>query len=156
MIQLSSFMQEKLISLDLRSRSKQEVFEEMTDLISQSESVPDREAFLSALKEREAVMTTGIGMGVGIPHARSESIRNLVIAVGISKQGIDFGAVDDQLVRIVFMIGIPARETKLYLQVLAAITRFARKRSNRDALLAARRKEDVYAVFQRFDRASLA
>lgn len=154
MVQLTSFMKEKLICLDLRSRTKKEVFEEMSDLISQSESVPSRETFLSALREREAVMTTGIGLGVGIPHARSDSIKNLVIAVGISKNGIDFGAVDNQLVQIIFMIGIPAKERKLYLQVLAAITRFARKDSNRQRLLSAKTADEVYAAFEEFDSGS--
>ncbi|MCD6328480.1 PTS sugar transporter subunit IIA [bacterium] len=154
MAELTSFMQEKLICLDLKSKTKAEVFEEMSDLISRSESVPDRETFLSALKEREAVMTTGIGMGVGIPHARSDSIERLVIAIGVSQEGIDFGAVDDQLVRVVFMIGIPASEPKLYLQVLAAITRFARKQSNRERLLSAKSEAEVFAVLDDFDRIS--
>lgn len=147
-------MKERLFSLDLNARTKADVFEEMSDLISQSESVPDRGTFIRALREREAMMTTGIGMGVGIPHARSDSIEDLVIAVGLSQEGIDFGAQDGQLVRLVFMIGIPARETKLYLQVLAAISRFARKKGNRDRLLSAKTKDDVYAAFEDFDARS--
>jgi fructose-specific phosphotransferase system IIA component len=147
-------MKERLICLDLESTTKAEVFEEMSDLIAQSASVPDRELFLAALKEREAVMTTGIGLGVGIPHARSDSIQDLVIAVGISSPGIDFGAQDDQLVRIVFMIGVPAKETKLYLQVLATISRFARKESNRERLLSASSEDQVYSVFEEFDAIS--
>ena len=79
MVELTSFMKEKLICLDLKSATKADVFDEMSDVISQSESVPDRDMFLAALKEREAVMTTSLGDGVGIPHARSDSIRKLVI-----------------------------------------------------------------------------
>jgi len=154
MVELTSFIKEKLICLDLKSTTKAEIFEEMTDLISQSESVPDRDTFLAALKEREAVMTTSLGDGVGIPHARSDSIKNLVIAVGISKDGIDFGAEDDPLVQIVFMFGIPTRETKLYIQVLAKISRFARRGSNRERLLSARTADEVFAVFEEFDAMS--
>ncbi|HUT04873.1 MAG TPA: PTS sugar transporter subunit IIA [bacterium] len=151
MVELTSFMKEKLICLDLKSTTKADVFDEMSDIISQSESVPDRDMFLAALKEREAVMTTSLGDGVGIPHARSDSIKKLVIAVGLSRKGIDFGAKDDPLVRIVFMFGIPAKETKLYIQVLAKISRCARKKANRDRLLAAGSKDEVYAIFEEFD-----
>ena len=151
MVELTSFMKEKLICLDLKSATKADVFDEMSDVISQSESVPDRDMFLAALKEREAVMTTSLGDGVGIPHARSDSIKKLVIAVGLSRKGIDFGAKDDPLVQIVFMFGIPAKETKLYIQVLAKISRFARKEANRDRLLAARSEDEVYAIFDEFD-----
>jgi len=151
MVELTSFMKEKLICLDLKSTTKAGVFDEMSDIISQSDAVPDRDIFLAALKAREAVMTTSLGDGVGIPHARSDSIKKLVIAVGLSRQGIDFGTKGDPPVRIVFMFGIPAKETKLYIQVLAKISRFARKKANRDRLLAAKTEDEVYAIFDEFD-----
>ncbi len=154
MVELKSFMKEKLICLELKSATKAKVFEEMSDLISQSEFIPDRDTFLAALKEREAVMTTSLGDGVGIPHARSDSIKSLVIAVGISKDGIDFGAKDDPLVQIVFMFGIPTEETKLYIQVLAKISRFARKKSNRERLLSAQTADEIFAAFEEFDEMS--
>ena len=154
MVELTSFMKERLVGLDLKSITKADVFEEMSDLISQSEFVPDRDMFLAALKAREAVMTTGLGDGVGIPHARSDSIRKLVIAIGISRDGIDFGAKDDPLVHIVFMFGIPTQETKLYIQVLAKISRFARKMSNRERLLSARSADEIFAAFEEFDAKS--
>ena len=154
MVELTSFMKERLVCLDLKSTTKADVFEEMSDLISQSEFVPDRDVFLAALKEREAVMTTSLGDGVGIPHARSDSIRELVIAIGISRGGIDFGAKDDPLVQIVFMFGIPTQETKLYIQVLAKISRFARKSANRERLLSARSADEIFAAFEEFDAKS--
>ena len=155
MVELTSFMNEKLICLDLKSTTKADLFEEMSDLISQSESVRNRDTFLAALKEREAVMTTSLGDGVGIPHARSDSIENLVIALGISRNGIDFGAKDDPLVRIVFMFGIPTRETKLYIQVLAKISRFARREDNRERLLSAKTADEILAVFDESDDMTL-
>ena len=154
MVELTSFMNEKLICLDLKSTTKADLFEEMSDLISQSESIQNRDTFLAALKEREAVMTTSLGDGVGIPHARSDSIDNLVIALGISRNGIDFGARDDPLVRIVFMFGIPTRETKLYIQVLAKISRFARREDNRERLLSAKTADVILAVFEGFEGAT--
>ncbi len=154
MVELTSFMKERLVCLDLKSATKADVFEEMSDLISQSEFVPDRDMFLAALKEREAVMTTSLGDGVGIPHARSDSIRKLVIAIGISQGGIDFGAKDDPLVKIVFMFGIPTQETKLYIQVLAKISRFARKMDNRERLLSVRSADELFAAFEEFDAKS--
>ncbi|MBN1591863.1 MAG: PTS sugar transporter subunit IIA [Candidatus Coatesbacteria bacterium] len=151
MVELTSFMKGKIVCLDLKSETKADMFEEMSDLISHSEFVPDRREFLDALKEREAVMVTSLGDGVGIPHARCDSIQQLVIAVGISRKGIDFGAKDDPAVRIVFMFGIPTQETKLYIQVLAKISRFARKKENRERLLSARSADEIFAAFEEFD-----
>ncbi|MBN2208110.1 MAG: PTS sugar transporter subunit IIA [Candidatus Coatesbacteria bacterium] len=151
MVELRSFLNEKLICLDLKSTTKADVFEEMSDLISQSESIPNRGTFLAALKDREAVMTTSLGDGVGIPHARSDSVKDLVVAIGISRNGIDFGAKGDPLVRIVFMFGIPTKETKLYIQVLAKISRFARREDNRERLLSAKSADEILAVFEGFE-----
>ncbi len=88
----------------------------------------DIKAFINALKEREEIMTTGIGFGIAVPHAKLESVHKLAFAIGISKKGIDFNSIDGQPVHLVVLVAAGERQHKEYLKLLSKIMSVLKKR----------------------------
>ncbi len=120
--------------------TKNEAIEELLNALC-IEGVLDLEReneVLGAIQEREKVASTGIGGGVAIPHAKNKFADRLGIAVGISEDGIDFGAHDGQAVRLVFCWVCPPTETKKHLAMMRAISSIARDPDDVDKLAHAR------------------
>jgi len=101
--------------------------------------VPDlTDEIHQAIERREAVLSTGIGNGIAIPHARCPVLRNLTMAVGTTSDPIEFDSLDGQPVRIVWMLAGPERMTGLHVRTLARISDLLRVARTRDELVASR------------------
>ena len=100
--------------------------------------------------EREGLMTTGIGLGIALPHVRLPSAQKFTIALGISKKGIDYGALDHKPVHIILLMVGPSRSHDEYLQLMARITLVLRQEACRQALLAANTPQEVREALDRF------
>jgi len=128
----------KLISPErvkqLTGSTKAEVLDELIPLLVGAPEVKDADALRRAIFEREKIMSTGIGQGLAIPHARLDSVTNFVGALGLSRAGIPFDAFDDQPVHIVVMIAGPPRHRE-YLPILAQVTLTLKQEWNRRKLL---------------------
>jgi len=109
--------------IDLRARSKDEALVEMVDAVSATSAVEDREELLDAIRARERILSTGIGLGIAIPHARIESVHRFVVAVGRHPEGIDFESIDQKPVQIVVLIAGPKDAQKPYLELLAQLSK---------------------------------
>lgn len=101
------------------------------------------------LLEREELGSTGIGSGVAIPHCKLPRLDDPVLAVGITRRGIDYGAVDDKPVRIFFVLISPEGTPAEHLRVLADISRWVRSDSNVAAILEQRDRERIYELLGR-------
>ena len=112
---LSDIINEQSIKLNLDGTTKDAVFTELVDTIETAHPEFGRDEMLTALLEREQKMSTGIASGVAIPHGYCRSINTISGAIGISRSGIDYGALDHKPVYVVFMIimGEAAREYHL-------------------------------------------
>jgi len=106
----------------LEARSKDDVLRELASVIAKSEEVGDADRLLEAIYERERIMSTGIGLGIAIPHAKIPSVRDFVVALGRSEKGIEFNSLDGKPVHFVVMIAGPDDQQERYLQLLARIT----------------------------------
>ncbi|MGL4628383.1 MAG: PTS sugar transporter subunit IIA, partial [Cetobacterium sp.] len=91
--------------------------------------------FYEEVLEREKVGTTGIGMGVAIPHARTEAVQDIVVSVGLLKQPVDFNSLDNEKVKIVILVGAPKGESKKYLELLSSLSRIFRDKRTRESIL---------------------
>lgn len=100
--------------------SKSEALERMIDAVIELGKVTDREAFRKALFEREEIRSTGF-RGVAIPHVRIDEILEPTVAVGISKEGIDFDSLDGEPVNIIVLFAMPSGSDKEYLGFLAQV-----------------------------------
>ena len=111
------------VKVDLVSTDKEEAIAELVDLLARAERISDRAGVFDAVMAREAQQTTGIGGGVAVPHAKHESIERLTASLGISRDGIDFDAVDGKPVNVVFLIMARVNDPGPHIQALAEIAR---------------------------------
>ena len=112
----------ELIKINLESVEKDEVFEEMVDMFCQVYKAGVRDEILSAIHERESKMSTGIYKGIAIPHGKTNALENIHGILGISKKGIDYDALDNQPVYVLFMLLAPVRESEKHLQILKRLS----------------------------------
>lgn len=119
---ITSLINEQLICLDLTARSKDQVFQELAARLKQQQRIDDEEAFIADLWAREEMGNTGFEAGVALPHAKSAAVITPAVAVGISRQGIDYGAEDGQPSRLFFMIASPAGGADHHIEVLAELS----------------------------------
>lgn len=154
MVKLADLIDSDLVILDLQSRTKARVFDEMMEVMAGSEKVLDKDEFAKALRDRENLATTGIGRGVAFPHARTASVDGIVIAFGRSQKGVEFDALDGELVHLVFMMGTSPECVEEYLKVLARISRMLRKGNAKEHLLEAKAPEDVLDIIRKIDEES--
>ena len=93
-------------------------------------------------------MSTGIGLGIAIPHARSKYIKDIVIAVGISKEAIDFDSLDGKPVNYVIMIAANENQHKEYLQILAKVALVLKSKKKREKIMNSESIKDIYDIFK--------
>jgi PTS system fructose-specific IIC component/PTS system nitrogen regulatory IIA component len=112
----------KSINMNLESDTKDEVFEELLESILTAHPEIDRADALAALHEREAKMSTGIGKGIAVPHGKTPSVKGVIGAVGRSKKGIDYEALDNAPVNLVFMLLTDPDDLEFHLTVLKRLS----------------------------------
>lgn len=141
----------KAIKLNIESEFKDEVFEELVEILVSNETALNRNELLFALQERERLMSTGIKKGVALPHCKIKGIRGVRGAIGISQRGIHYGASDDEPVHLVFMIVASADETVEYLQVLKQLALLLNERSFLQAVLDQNSAIDIHEIINTYE-----
>lgn len=145
---LESLISEELIELDQEFNSKIDAIEHLLQLIDEKGQVTDKDEALEALKEREAEATTGVGKGIGIPHAKTDAVEQPTVAFIRADEGVDFDAADDKPARLLFMLLFPADSDEEYLDLLSTISRSLIHDEVREALLEADSKEKVMNIIE--------
>ncbi|MFQ1683698.1 fructose-specific PTS transporter subunit EIIC [Aeromonas veronii] len=143
---ITTLINEHLINLDLKATRKEEVFTEMARLLASQGKVSDEQAFIKDLWAREELGNTGFEEGVALPHAKSAAVCNPAVAIGISRNGIDYGAEDGKPSKLFFMIASPACGANHHIEVLAELSAKLIEEGFIDALLAARTPADALAL----------
>jgi len=144
---ISKYLDERLVAF-LEKHSREEVIGALVDLLDKEKRLEDKDAFLSAIVERERIVSTGIGIEVAIPHAKIPGKAGFFIAVGIQRnQGIDWKALDGSLVRLIFMIGGPDNKQTEYLKILSSLTQSLKDEGRRKRLLKCRTAKEVVDLF---------
>ena len=131
----------------LNFSSKRDALLALVDNISTSPQIKNRQELAQEMLKREELMSTAIGRGIAIPHIRLSSVTDLVVSVGISQTDIiDFQALDDEPVRLLFMIAAASNQHAYYLQTLSFFSARFKNRELRDSLLAAKNPQEAYAI----------
>lgn len=120
-MKLAEMLDPSVVEVPVESFTREEVIAELVELLVRAGEIQDREGVLDALYERERKGSTGIGNGVAVPHARHPSIDGAVLAVGIAPDGIEFEAVDDEPVYLVFLLLGSPDQPSLTIEALADI-----------------------------------
>jgi fructose-specific phosphotransferase system IIA component len=150
-VEVKGYIREELINLDLLSERKEDAIRELARLMESTQGVIDFDLFLEDVFERERLGTTGIGDGIAIPHARTDAVDQLVIALGRSARGVEFESLDGKKVKLLFLMGTPKGSVSHYLKILAQLTRLLKEGTFRDKLLEARDKEIVVSLFREIE-----
>lgn len=143
---LSDYLQTDRV-LFLSATRRRDVLREMVDRVEELKLVPDRRAFETVVENRELIVSTGIGLGVAIPHAKLSGIDDFFVLVAVLKDEVDWDSIDKNGVRLVFLIGGPDGRQTEYLKILAKIVLVTKNEKLRGRLLAAGRPEEVVAPF---------
>lgn len=132
--------------VQLQARSKDAVLDEIVHAVAGSADVTDLKALLAAVREREALLSTGIGLGIAIPHARIPAVQRFVVAVGRCAGGIEFGSIDGKPVTIVVLIAGPQDAQKPYLELLAQISKRLKLAEVREKIAGGASADEVVAL----------
>ncbi|MEK6635571.1 MAG: PTS sugar transporter subunit IIA [Planctomycetota bacterium] len=122
-MKLSDILTTERIIINLNGKDKYDVLEKMVKVAKNSDKVTDENDLLKKVIEREKIKSTGIGGGIGIPHAQTSGVTDIIACLGVTEQGIEFNAVDGKPVHLIFLIATKERTNSTYLGLLSRIAR---------------------------------
>lgn len=143
---LSELLSPGRVKVPLDSRTKPDVLRELAELVSDGRGDVDANAILVAVREREGVLSTGIGGGVAIPHGKTPTVDQLRLAAGVAREPIDFDALDGRPVGLFFLLVGPESASGAHVKALSRISRLLRRDTLRSALLSARTADDFLRI----------
>ncbi len=135
-MKIVEFLNEKAITANIKATNKEDVIREMVDVLARAEGFRNKEELVKVLINRENLGSTGIGQGVGIPHAKTNVVKKLVAAFGLAPQGVNFDALDGEPVYIFFLLVAPEDSAGPHLKGLARISRLLKDKYFRESLKA--------------------
>src|ERR1035437_5262974 len=118
-MRIMDFLDKESIELNIKSKTKKEVIEELVEMLAQKGLIIDKKVTIESLMEREELGSTGVGQGIAIPHSKTKGVKELVAAFGVSKAGVNFEALDGEPVYIFFLLLAPDGAAGLMLKALA-------------------------------------
>lgn len=144
---ISQYLDEQLV-LFLDEESREGIIEHLADVLYKENRLKDKESFLAAILEREKIVSTGIGIGVAIPHAKISGDAEFFVAIGVQKKkGVDWKALDGSPVQLIFMIGGPGNKQTEYLKILSNLTQSVKDEQRRKRLLKCNTAKEVIDLF---------
>lgn len=144
-MKISEILNKDSIIADLASTNKNGVIKELARSVSKAtDASPDDIA--AVLMEREMLGSTGIGGGIAIPHGKLNSVKSVTIGFGLSRQGVEYDALDNRLVHIFFLLLTPENSTGGHLKVLAQISKLLKKTQFKEGLQAATSVDEIHDI----------
>ncbi|MBN1902602.1 PTS sugar transporter subunit IIA [Candidatus Sumerlaeota bacterium] len=141
------------IRLDLKSQSKDDAIRELADCLKENPNLVQFDRFLQDVFKREKEASTGIGNFVAIPHARTNSVKDFVVAIGRKTSGIEFESIDAKPVEIIILMGTPLEKVNLYLKLLAHLSHLLKRPGFIDGLKTAIDSQAVIDLFRKIENA---
>lgn len=145
-LQLTELLTPERIRIPLLSTGKDEILAELVDVVARNVPVSDPAEVLRAVREREEVLSTGIGSGVAIPHGKTSAVADLTLVAGVQPSGIDFEALDGRPVSLFFLLVGPESAAGQHVKALSRISRLLRRDSFRVRLTEATTPEQFYSI----------
>lgn len=150
---LSDLLTPDRIKIPLVSTSKEDLLRELVDLMGSSTEVADLADVLRAVREREEVLSTGIGNGVAIPHGKSSAVPDLSLVAGVTREPVDFEALDGRPVSLFFLLVGPEAASGQHVKALSRISRLLRRDSFRKRLEDAGSSDEFFQVLKESEQA---
>ena len=143
---LTQILQPDCIKVPVENRDKEAVITELVDLLDANGLLLDRDTALEAVITRERIQSTGTGAGIAIPHGKCNTVKELVMAIGIAHEPIDFNSIDGKPVTILILLVSPADQTGPHIQALATISRLMLNEEFRQQLEKVTCSDEVYEL----------
>ncbi len=143
---LTQILQPDCIKVPVESRDKEAVITELVDLLDANGLLLDRDKALEAVLTRERTQSTGTGAGIAIPHGKCNAVKELVMAIGIAHEPIEFNSIDGKPVTILILLVSPADQTGPHIQALATISRLMLNEEFRQQLEKVTSSDEVYEL----------
>ncbi|WP_223700885.1 PTS fructose transporter subunit IIABC [Sutcliffiella deserti] len=151
-MKITDLLTVETVTLRLQSGSKSSVIRELVDTLDRAGKLSDKHAYEEAILAREAQSTTGIGEGIAIPHAKTKAVKTPAIAFGLSKEGIDYEALDAQPSHLFFMIAASEGANNAHLETLSRLSSMLMDTEFRSSLLNVTTKEEVISLIDRKEK----
>ncbi len=145
-MKISELLPPSLIKLDLEAETREELFSEMVQLFVANGSIKDPAAAVRVLEEREAKMSTGISSGLGLPHGKLPEAKSTLLALGISREGIEYDSLDGEPVYVVITIFAEVDNPGQHILVLAELSRLFALPNFMEKIRSADSREEVLAI----------
>ncbi len=130
-----------------KDATKTEILNELIDILSQTPEITSKQKLAEGIYHREQLMSTGIGMQIGIPHVRIDSTKDVVVAAAVVKNGVkDYESIDGELVKIIFMIVARNDQHAQHLKLLSQISSNLREESTRNMIINSNSAEDFFKI----------
>jgi fructose-specific phosphotransferase system IIA component len=143
---LTQILQPDCIKVPVENTDKEAVITELVDLLDANGLLLDRDAALDAVITRERIQSTGTGAGIAIPHGKCNAVKELVMAIGIAHEPIDFNSIDGKPVTILILLVSPADQTGPHIQALATISRLMLNGEFRQQLEKVTCSDEIYEL----------
>lgn len=153
-MRISDYIRNDLIYLDVEAGDKEEAIRKTVNLMKRTVTLSNAAKFLQEINQRESLGSTAIGRGVALPHARTQHVEQIIIAMTRLKEGVDFGAEDGKPVELIFTLGTPLKTVSEYLKVLANLSKLLRSDKIRKKLLKADTPLQVRQILESADHES--
>lgn len=134
------------INLNLKGQTKQEIIDEMVEILYQGGKLNDKEEYKKAILAREAQSSTGLEEGIAIPHAKTSAVKIPSIAFGLSKNGVDYESLDGEPSKLFFMIAAPANASDTHIEILSKLTTMLLDDEIREKLLEIKTEQEVIDI----------
>ena len=141
---MKNFCRQDLIRIVDTFEDKPEALNYMTHLLADSGCLNFPDRFLAAVRGREDIMSTGIGKGIAIPHARDLTVNSLQMAVCLLRNPMDFSSIDNLPVSLIFMIAAPQSSNQQYMQILRSLSEYLRDEDHRNNMINSENEIKLY------------
>jgi len=148
-MKITDILNESVIRTNLPGTTKEEIINAMIDIVAGQPHVIDKEKMRIAIFEREKIMSTGVGSGFAIPHGKTDAVSDIVAAFAVTAQAIDYQSLDDQPVRLVFLLVGRDNMVGPHIKLLSRISRLMNKEDFRKQLLEAKTPREIFEIFQK-------
>lgn len=147
-MRISDILDESVVRVNLKGKTKDEIINQMIAIVTSSKKITDIEKVREAIFEREKIMSTGVGNGFAIPHGKTDAVVDIVAAFAITEGPIDYDSLDEQPVRLIFLLVGKDSMVGPHIKLLSRISRLMNKEEFRTKLLSASSEKEVIDIFK--------
>lgn len=136
------------VKIPLQATTKREVLRELVELLYERRRVAQADTVYEALLAREQLGSTGLDGGIAVPHCKSDAVKGLTVAIGVSPRGVSFDSLDGKPSQLFFLLVAPPDQTGPHIAALAEIAKITKARSFCSSIVAARDADEVVRLFR--------